>query len=86
MDYADTRYYFDISDGTMQCSKMLFGIWDEDDRYDFYAGEDGRLAVGWTRVDGVLRYFDEKGHMLYNTVIDGIYINLYGEAKDGSVN
>lgn len=86
VDYADTRYYFDISDGTMQCSKMLFGIWDEDDRYDFYAGEDGRLAVGWTRVDGVLRYFDEKGHMLYNTVIDGIYINLYGEAKDGSVN
>ena len=82
VDYAGARYYFDKSSSIMAQSVILFGIWDVDNKYDFYAQADGRLAVGWTRVDNTLRYFDEKGHMLYDTIVDGIYINLYGEATN----
>ena len=48
-------------------------------RFEYYAGADGRLAVGWQEVFGVLHYFDADGHMRYDTVQDGRYINIYGE-------
>ena len=47
--------------------------------FDFYADSDGRLVTGWREINGTLRYFDEQGHMLYDTVVDGRYINIFGE-------
>ena len=77
------RYYFKKEDMNFIAEKnrFLHAIWDEDAEYDFLATEDGSLARGWVQRDGVLHYFDERCHMVYDTVVDGRYINIYGEVR-----
>lgn len=44
-----------------------------------YAAPDGELVTGWHEINGTLHCFDENGVMLYDTIKDGRYINIYGE-------
>ena len=84
------RYYFydETSSFAMARNEMLFGIQDGDGKYMFHAGPDGALSVGWTVIKGdqenteTLHYFDENGHMLFDTVVDGRYINMNGEVVE----
>lgn len=46
-----------------------------------YAGADGALVTGWQEINGKLHCFDDNGVMLYDTIKDGRYINLYGEVQ-----
>ena len=75
------RYYFlgESADWVMARNRFIASADADGGRYEYFAGEDGKLAVGWQEVFGVLHYFDEEGRMLYDTVKDGRYINIYGE-------
>ena len=77
------RYYF--TEGAhnffMAKNEFIADIYDEDGSYYFYAGEDGKLLTGWQEIEGILYCFDEKGHMLFDTIKDGKYINIHGEAE-----
>ena len=42
-------------------------------------GETGKAVQNCLCFEPALRYFDEDGHMLYDTVQDGRYINNFGE-------
>ena len=46
-----------------------------------YAGSDGALVTGWQEINGKLHCFDDSGVMLYDTIKDGRYINMYGEVQ-----
>ena len=76
------RYYFYENSELyyMAWNEILNGIFDGDGIYSFYANENGVIQTGWKEINGVLHYFDEKGHMLFDTVKDGKYINIQGEA------
>ncbi len=80
-EISGSRYYFfGAGDGyAMARQQFLFGVKDADGVYDFYADNNGKLVTGWRRINGTLRYFDEYGHMLYDTIQDGRYINIFGE-------
>ena len=74
------RYFFlDPNQGCVMARNQFITAAASGTRFEYYAGADGRLAVGWQEVFGVLHYFDADGHMLYDTVQDGRYINIYGE-------
>lgn len=83
VDLEGGRYYFyDMNkDFVMARNQFLTHISDGEGTFEFYAGEDGRLATGWVELEGAQHYFDQKGHMLYDTIQDGRYINVYGEAR-----
>ena len=81
VDWEGNRYYFQSVDYTLVRDDLLVGIPDGDGTYTFLADSEGRLVTGWTEINDSLHYFDEKGHMLFDTIQDGLYINMFGEVR-----
>ncbi len=82
VDWNGKRYYFYNSSMNYTMAKntlMTCRIGNED--HVIALGEDGAMVTGWYELEGALHYFDENGYMLVDTVVDGRYLNIYGDAR-----
>ena len=55
--------------------------WKQDSTGWWYA-DGSSWSTGWKQIDGKWYYFNSDGDMVYNTVIDGHYIDSYGILTD----
>jgi len=76
-------YFYDESAGYhMALNQFIQMAWMEPGNDGIlYAGPDGAMVTGWQEIQGKLHCFDENGLMLYDTIKDGRYINMYGEVQ-----
>ena len=60
--------------------KPSYAVWKADVNGWWYT-EGNSWATGWRKIAGVWYYFYSDGYMAHDTVIDGYYLNSYGEYK-----
>lgn len=81
VEYQGDLYYFKEDTYCMAKAEWISGLKLNGKEWIYYAGEDGKIALGWQEIDGALHYFDREKGMLSDVVQDGKYINPYGEAE-----
>ena len=59
--------------------KPLTSEWYYDSGYQYYLKEDGYRAEGWTLIDDSWYYFNQKGHLATDKLIDDKYVDYSGK-------
>ena len=62
-------YYFDPETGIMTSEKWIG---------NYYVGSNGKMAIGWTKIDGSYYYFDSNGAKVKNKWIDQYFLKSDG--------
>lgn len=72
--YGYGRIYHTDENGYIQLGMT------EIDEKSYYLYPEGRIARGWTVIDGSWYFFEFDGAMAVNTVVDGLYLGSDGKA------